>query len=42
MRTGVAMFEATDLMAFHRYIGQWNPSLDIEVAPVLDDEETAA
>ena len=36
------MFEATDLMAFHRYIGQWNPSLDIEVAPVLDDEETAA
>jgi len=29
-------------MALHRYLGQWNPSMDMEVAPVLDDEETAA
>ncbi len=41
-RTGVAICEATDLMALHRYLGQWNPSMDMEVAPVLDDEETAA
>lgn len=40
-RGGVAIFEATDLMALHRYLGQWNPSMDMEVAPVLDDEETA-
>ena len=41
-RNGVAICEATDLMALHRYLGQWNPSMDMEVAPVLDDEETAA
>jgi hypothetical protein len=41
-RGGVAICEATDLMALHRYLGQWNPSMDMEVAPVLDDEETAA
>jgi len=41
-RTGVAIMEATDLTALHRYLNQWNPFLDIDVAPVLDDEETAA
>jgi len=34
--------EATDLTALHRYLNQWNPFLDLDVAPVLDDEETAA
>jgi hypothetical protein len=41
-RTGVAIMEATDLTALHRYLNQWNPFLDLDVTPVLDDEETAA
>ena len=41
-RTGVAIMETTDLTALHRYLNQWNPFLDLDVAPVLDDEETAA
>ena len=34
--------ETTDLIALNRYLGQWNPVLDLEVVPVLDDEESAA
>ena len=41
-RTGVAIMEATDLTALHRYLNKWNPFLDLDGAPVLDDEETAA
>lgn len=41
-RTGVAILETTDLTALNRYVNQWNPSMDLEMAPVLDDEETAA
>jgi hypothetical protein len=41
-RTGVAIMEATDLAALHRYLNRWNPSMDIEVSPVLDDEEAAS
>jgi hypothetical protein len=41
-RTGIAIMEATDLTALHRYLNQWNPFMDIEVTPVLEDEETAA
>ena len=41
-RTGVAIMETTDLMALQRYLGQWNPSMDLDIAPVLDDEESAA
>jgi hypothetical protein len=26
----------------HRYIGQWNPYMDIDPTPVGDDEESAA
>jgi hypothetical protein len=40
-RGGVAIMEATDLVALNRYLGQWNPAMDMEVAPVLDDEESA-
>jgi hypothetical protein len=40
-RTGMAIFEANDLAAVHRYLGQWNPFLDLHIAPVLDDEESA-
>ena len=40
-RTGVAIFEATDAIALSRYLARWNPFMDIDVAPVLDDEESA-
>ena len=38
-RTGVAILEASDAAAVHRYLCQWNPHMDMDVAPVLDDEE---
>ena len=41
-RSGVAIFETTDLTALNRYLGQWNPFMDLDITPVLDDEETAA
>jgi hypothetical protein len=41
-RKGVGVWEATDLAALHRYLGQWNPFMDVDIAPVLDDEESAA
>ena len=41
-RQGVAVFEATDLAALNRYICQWNPHMDEDITPVLDDEESAA
>jgi hypothetical protein len=40
-RTGVAILEATDAAALHAYINQWNPFMDLDVTPVLDDEESA-
>src|SRR5262249_26342009 len=41
-RSGVAILEASDLAAVLRYAGQWNPHMDLELAPVVDDEESAA
>jgi hypothetical protein len=41
-RTGVAIFEAENLAAEQRYVGQWNAHLDAELVPVLDDEQSAA
>tara|TARA_B100000579_G_C22288373_1_gene601488 strand:- start:234 stop:533 length:300 start_codon:yes stop_codon:yes gene_type:complete len=41
-RIGFALMETTDLAALNRYLNQWNPFMDLEVVPVLDDEETAA
>ena len=41
-RQGVAIVEADDTAALHAYVGMWNPSMDIDVSPVLDDEESAA
>ena len=41
-RGGVAILESTDLSAMQRYIGQWNPYLDCDIAPVLDDAELTA
>ena len=41
-RTGVLIVELNDLAAVHRWIGQWNPYLDVDLTPVVDDEELAA
>jgi hypothetical protein len=41
-RHGVAILEAGDLLAVQRYIGQWTPYLDCDIAPVLDDAELTA
>ena len=41
-KTGVAIMETTNLAALNRYLNMWNPFIEVEVAPVLDDEETAA
>lgn len=40
--TGVAVVETTDPAAMFRYLGRWNPMMDLEIAPVLDDEESAS
>jgi hypothetical protein len=41
-RSGVIVVEANDIMAVQRYVGRWNAHMDIELSPVLDDEEAAA
>jgi len=41
-RTGVIVMESDDIVAVQRYLGRWNPHMDIELVPVLDDEESAA
>ena len=38
-RTGIAILESDDLAAVSRYLGQWNAYLDVDIAPVLDEEE---
>ena len=41
-RRGVIIMESDDIAAVQRYVGRWNPHMDIELTPVLDDEEAAA
>jgi Protein of unknown function (DUF3303) len=41
-RTGVLIIESNDLSAVQRWIGKWNPYLDVDLTPVVDDEESAA
>jgi hypothetical protein len=41
-RTGVVIFESNDAAAVQRYLGQWNPYMAIDLAPVLDDDEATA
>lgn len=40
--TGVAIMETDDCKALYGYLMQWNPYMDLDIAPVLDDEESAA
>ncbi len=41
-RTGVLIVESNDLAAVQLWIGKWNPYLDVDLTPVVDDEESAA
>jgi hypothetical protein len=40
--TGVAILETNAAAAMSLYLLQWNNVMDMAVAPVLDDEESAA
>ena len=39
--TGVLILQSDNLAAVQRYIGRWNPFMDITIEPVVDDEEAA-
>lgn len=41
-RAGVVIFEANDAAAVQRHLGLWNPLMEIELVPVLDDDEASA
>ena len=41
-RTGVVIFESNDPAAVQRYLGLWNPYMEIDLRPVLDDAESTA
>ena len=40
--TGVAILESDSAAALSAYLLQWNSWMDMDIAPVLDDEESAA
>ena len=40
--TGVGILEAADTASIYRYLCRWASVMDLDVAPVLDDEEAAA
>ena len=40
--TGVLIVDTSDLGALTRYLGQWMPYMDLNVAPVMDDRESGA
>lgn len=41
-RCGVAILESDDVAAVQLFAGRWNPYLSLTIAPVVDDEESAA
>jgi Protein of unknown function (DUF3303) len=38
-RRGVVVVESNDPIAVGRWFGRWNPYLDAEITPVVDEEE---
>ena len=40
-RTGVSIVDVTDLAVLDRYNAKWNTAMDLEISPVIDDEESA-
>ena len=41
-KNGTVICESNDLAAVHRWIGKWNPYMECDITPVVDDEESAA
>lgn len=41
-RTGVAIVEAEDAQALSAYAVGWNPHMEVDITPVLDDDEAGA
>ena len=41
-RSGVVILESDDLAGVQRYLGLWNPYMEIDLRPVLDDAESTA
>ena len=40
-RRGVGIWESNDLSAAARFMGRWNPLMDMEITPVVDDDKSA-
>lgn len=40
--SGVLIVDTSDLAALNRYLGQWSPSMELQVAPVMEDRESGA
>ncbi len=40
--TGIAIAETDDPTAMHKWLLNWNAVIDVEITPVLDDEEARA
>ncbi len=40
-RRGVGICESNDLSAVARFTGKWNSLMDIEITPVVEDDESA-
>lgn len=40
--TGVAILESNEIAPIFKYLMHWNPYMDLQIVPVLDDEESAA
>ena len=41
-RTGVAILESPDTASVARHLNRWNSMCNIDIAPVLNDDEAAA
>ena len=39
---GVLIVDTSDLGALNRYLGQWTPSMEVQVVPVMEDRESGA
>ena len=39
--TGVAIFQAKDIKDLFIYLGRWSSVMDLNVVPVVEDEESA-
>jgi hypothetical protein len=35
-RTGILIIESNDLATVHRWLGRWNPYLDVDLTPVVE------